>query len=566
MKKIAVILALLLVTFGASVKAEDEVKVPLSAVKTSCYGQIDISKAEFALSEIGKECVVEQWIKENDPKGDFSKQERKDENGEDETVIIKDNKIVYKGNFVLNKGEEKTFENKIITVEGDVVIKPNARLKLKNSSLKVRLEFKGQRSIRVLDKSSLELINSEVKPIGEELPAVQRYQVLRTSLMLGVYGGELRVKGSEISVRISSDHGAKINIENSKVGYIYWRATDRVKLVDSTLGSFVFDLRENTEPGTFALEGLKPNRSIDFELETAENGKLSLVNTSVRMGWQINLEFTPKDITVTNSNLQHIWLKLPPNDKQATINLDRGHLHNFNLARRITDLSLPFSLTLVDTKIDYFKIEPFGTNAVIEKTSAMIHPYEGSSLTLLKTNALNPFFIYGADELRIIDSKILGELRFLNKPEFQGGYEIAGINVGPGGKGNVIFDDATIEVDRIVVACDEYTVFGEVQIKRPSTLRSIQWTMGSIERTYSVLVLLQNGEPIPDASVSLQNEEGRTITKSRTNEEGEASFKIQFNEANYQNNWELVVKTEAGQEVREVDFLTSTPIVFELNG
>ncbi|MBS3792671.1 hypothetical protein KGY77_08525 [Candidatus Bipolaricaulota bacterium] len=65
MKKIAVTLTVILLIFGASVIAEEEVKVPFSAVKSSCYGQIDMSKAEFLLSEIGKDCVKDSWLEEN---------------------------------------------------------------------------------------------------------------------------------------------------------------------------------------------------------------------------------------------------------------------------------------------------------------------------------------------------------------------------------------------------------------------------------------------------------------------------------------------------------------------
>lgn len=48
--------------------AEEEVMVPFGEIQSSCYGEIDISKAEFALSEVGEECVNEDWLEENKPK------------------------------------------------------------------------------------------------------------------------------------------------------------------------------------------------------------------------------------------------------------------------------------------------------------------------------------------------------------------------------------------------------------------------------------------------------------------------------------------------------------------
>lgn len=67
MKKVAALLTVLLLIFGTSVIAiaEEETKVPFSAVKSSCYGQIDMSKSKFLLSEVGKECVDEEWLEEN---------------------------------------------------------------------------------------------------------------------------------------------------------------------------------------------------------------------------------------------------------------------------------------------------------------------------------------------------------------------------------------------------------------------------------------------------------------------------------------------------------------------
>ena len=62
---IALILSLVLST-GAVTLAE-EVKVPFSSIKSSCYREIDMSRAEFALSEVGEECVKEEWLKENQP-------------------------------------------------------------------------------------------------------------------------------------------------------------------------------------------------------------------------------------------------------------------------------------------------------------------------------------------------------------------------------------------------------------------------------------------------------------------------------------------------------------------
>ena len=53
--------------FSHVAMSQEEVKVPFSAVKSSCYGEIDMSKAEFALSEVGEKCVKKEWLEKNKP-------------------------------------------------------------------------------------------------------------------------------------------------------------------------------------------------------------------------------------------------------------------------------------------------------------------------------------------------------------------------------------------------------------------------------------------------------------------------------------------------------------------
>ena len=47
MKKVALLLVILLLVSGSLVTAAEEVKVPFDAIKPSCYGEIDMTKAEF---------------------------------------------------------------------------------------------------------------------------------------------------------------------------------------------------------------------------------------------------------------------------------------------------------------------------------------------------------------------------------------------------------------------------------------------------------------------------------------------------------------------------------------
>jgi len=67
MKKVTLLLVISLLVFGGLAQTAEELRVPLSAVKSSCYGEIDMTKAEFPLSEVGAECVSEDWLEKNQP-------------------------------------------------------------------------------------------------------------------------------------------------------------------------------------------------------------------------------------------------------------------------------------------------------------------------------------------------------------------------------------------------------------------------------------------------------------------------------------------------------------------
>ncbi len=70
MKKGALIVSVIvlgLVFAQTAIGGEQELKVPFGQIKPGCYGEIDSSKAEFALSEVGEECVLEEWLEENHP-------------------------------------------------------------------------------------------------------------------------------------------------------------------------------------------------------------------------------------------------------------------------------------------------------------------------------------------------------------------------------------------------------------------------------------------------------------------------------------------------------------------
>ncbi len=65
MKRLSIVILILVFAFGSLAAAAEEAMVPLEAVKSDCFFEIDMSKTEFELSELSRGCVMEDWLKDN---------------------------------------------------------------------------------------------------------------------------------------------------------------------------------------------------------------------------------------------------------------------------------------------------------------------------------------------------------------------------------------------------------------------------------------------------------------------------------------------------------------------
>jgi len=92
MKKVIITTLLLVLVIGLLAIGAEEVMVPFSEIKSSCYGEIDMTKAEFPLSDVGKECVSDSWLEDNLSGQDRGENVKKDSKENDIELKIEANR------------------------------------------------------------------------------------------------------------------------------------------------------------------------------------------------------------------------------------------------------------------------------------------------------------------------------------------------------------------------------------------------------------------------------------------------------------------------------------------
>lgn len=355
---------------------------------------------------------------------------------------------------------------------------------------------------------------------------------------------------------------SEVEIYDSVLSEIDWTFSNEALIKNTTIGSFVFKY-SNHLPGKrkTAFSGLKPGVPVSFSRDEGVKGRLTFKDTTIKNNWYFNLELPDKDLTIRNSNVRMVWLKIPDTKDRAHIDLPRGLIEDYTIGGDFPEPGLPYQVRLVNTKIQQFKIEPLNGHLEIKNTTAMIHP-SGSTDLIINDSIASPLRVYGVDRLKIVNSKIHGPLTFDYRPNYVGGWEIYGMEVGPGGTGEIIFENTVLNsVPYIKVFAKDYRIKGTVKFRDPKTTDKVYWVQGEVTRSYPVIIEDSQGEEASGIDVVLTNNEGKKVWHGTTDESGMVDFDITFNKRNYQNQWGLKAIYPDGRVVKnKVSFLSDTPI------
>ncbi|MBS3788189.1 right-handed parallel beta-helix repeat-containing protein [Candidatus Bipolaricaulota bacterium] len=178
------------VTFNkGDLSTKRETKVPFQAIKSNCYGEIKMSKAEFLLSEVGRECVVTGWVEETLSEGEAQENDTKSTKDTTPQAVLSGFTIT-KGSGTLTSFQVPTHiwkeEGGFPRTEklgGGVLINSGSTPKIKNNLIKDNKAYLGG-GIFVQGESS------KVKIVGNTF-----------SNNVAFYGGGICTKGSNPQIK-----------------------------------------------------------------------------------------------------------------------------------------------------------------------------------------------------------------------------------------------------------------------------------------------------------------------------------------------------------------------------
>lgn len=121
-------------------------------------------------------------------------------------------------------------------IEGDIVIKPNGRLIIRNSDVTVNSHYKNQYWVRVKERASLLVENSILRegpvpgiPNVGRHGAIENFRFGETIIYTEKEDSRIFIRNSTTELRIGGDAG-NITIDSSYCAIIFWSPFDGLKM------------------------------------------------------------------------------------------------------------------------------------------------------------------------------------------------------------------------------------------------------------------------------------------------------------------------------------------------
>jgi len=542
-KGLVVLVLALVLAFAQCAIGQEEVTVPFSAIKSSCYGEIDMSKAEFALSEVGEECVSEDWLEDN-----LTEEGQEGEQKQPEVLFAQANKQLE--NLVLDSGEKKIIKDSEVTVKRKLELSNGSELVFDSSTLILDADYKDESWGELKDGSTLVLEDTKLKSSIKFDSGIYVYE--GSTLTANRVKSNLQIlpQGGEVNI-----HDSQMNVDGTGAFLVGAAPTSDIQVVNSSLGYVSLTFWKMGNQLTLKLRpGLIEKKIIEFP--PPSNTKLEIRNSEV-LRWNVETGVWDANVALKDSKVDTIWLNFPEESEVEIKDLKPGHFPRLDLREKIQGTGFDWNVELLNSTLSegdpplIYKLIIEGDAVVnnCEGIQIRARPWtKGTTIEVRNSTITGKAILTGnGTEFRSINSKIVDlPLTLFDKPKRGQKAELY-----------LKFEGSVLDAP-IVVAANYTKIEGNLDIR--TEMADVQFEPGkTLVREYPVN--LRRGFD-KELQLTLKNEEGKAVWGQEFETQKSIKFPIEFNRSNFTDQWRLILRDTEGNRMdsQKVNLLTSTPL------
>jgi hypothetical protein len=455
----------------------------------------------------------------------------------------------HEGDIILTGNDVLIIKDTTYTQTGNIFIRDNARLSIKNSTFIFNQRYHDEFDIRVEGNGTFEVQNSTMKT---GILLNENYDIyVSDEASVSISNSDL-VEGYLIlgAGYISADYKGSTTVSKSKIHFLVINFSSfgktTLSLSDSEVN--VVALYFSDYQGDFS--DLRPGF---FQYWTYKQGPFEITLENTNCGaW--NMHCGPNShIVVRNSELFEVGCQGLSTISLKVIDsiIERPIIHGFYDGYSVQLSNLRAGLhgqwSLQDHATGNGIPDIILENILI--TGGWTVSSFGANLSI-DNSIMNCLRTYGngqaqADDITSVSNSMIGLLMFY--------YSNA----------TLAFDNTTIR-DVSVYLPSNSIIEGNITFTYDASV--IYWLDSTIKRIYPVYLTDRNGEPTSFARLYLYSKNNDLIWSGLTSHEGRSSFEVEFNDDNYIDTWRLVIEYSGESINKEIKFLSSTPILATLSG
>lgn len=437
--------------------------------------------------------------------------------------------IVHDGDLILEGDDILVIENCIYVLNGELLVKDNARLILRNAELSVKLKTGWHWQLDLLPSPFVILFNNSA-----------RFEAYNSSIFYPEHGlgigflqfSEAIVEASNVSrTIIYGDDESTIHVSDSSIGDLIVTKNAICEVINSDIASISSQLKYH-----FHMRGQWDNCRVEVWNSTVKDVYIELKNC------------TNAKVSSPFSGFHRFWNSY--NDLNVDGSAFNLTLHDTNVKGKLSLASLSGSLKVLNRN-DLSRVDVWNGSLLVSNSSMPALSCEEGSVTEAEESVFWGLLIRDDADVSISRSKT-GKI-YLN--HF---------------KGTAIFDNVLINQVFSSEYCECY-IGGSIRFGENASAQKIHWAYGVVTRNFEVQTHREE-RGLPHVNLILYDQENTPIWSGETDRDGKASFNISFcknwqlNEpykyvTNYEDLWTLEAeKGEASINVT-VGFLSDTPIV-----